>query len=332
MVDEAAHVRELAGVVDRAEERVRVVGQADRRRAAGVVGQGGDELVVDALGHQHAGRGRAVLAGVEVARDRDALHRGLDVGVVEDDDGRLAAELEVDALHVRRGAGRHLRAGAHRAGDRDQGGRAVLDEPASGLAVAGHHVERARREELRGELGQAQGALGGGVAGLEDDGVAGGERRPDLPRGHQEGVVPGRHLADDADGLTADPRRVAGHVLARRPALQDPRGPGEEPELVHHRRDLLARGERLDLAGVLRLEIDELLGVRLDRVGDLQQRLLALARRRTPPLAEGAVGGVVRRVDLLGAADRARGPRPGRWPGRRRRSGRRHWRRRRCRR
>ena len=179
----------------------------------------------------------------------------------------------------------------------------VLDEEAAGLAVAGDDVERAGRQELRGELGQPQRALGSGVARLEDDGVAGREGRADLPHGHQQRVVPRRHLADDADRLAPDPGGVAGQVLAGRLALEHPGRPGEEPELVDHRRDLLARGERLDLAGVLRLQGDELLGVRLDRVGDLQQRLLALAGRRTSPLAEGLVGRRVGRVDLLRPAD-----------------------------
>ena len=47
-----------------------------------------------------------------------------------------------------------------------------------------------------------------------------------------------------------------------------------------------------------------MIGVRLDRVGELQQRLLALRGRRTSPLAEGALCRVVRRVDVLRAADR----------------------------
>ena len=281
--------RQLVGVVDRAEEGVLVVGEPDGRGAPGVLAEsaatksswipGGDE---------HAGGGRAVLAGVEVARDRDALDRRLDVGVVEDHDRGLAAELEVDALEVGRRAGGDLGAGADRAGDGDHGGGGVLDEQAAGLAVAGDDVEGAGGQELRGELGEAERALRRGVARLEHHGVAGREGRPDLPHRHQQRVVPRRHLADDADRLAPHPRGVPGHVLAGGLALEHPGRTGEEPELVDHRGDLLARGERLDLAGVLRLEGDQLLGVRLDRVRELQQRLLALAGRRTSPLAEGA--------------------------------------------
>ena len=114
------HPGELVRVVHRAEEGVRVVGQPDRGRPLGVLGERGDEVVVDARGGEHAGGGGAVLAGVEVAGDGDALDRRLDVGVVEDDDRRLAAELEVHPLELRRGAGRDLGAGAHRPGDGDE--------------------------------------------------------------------------------------------------------------------------------------------------------------------------------------------------------------------
>ena len=100
-VDHARDVRDLVGVVDRAEERVRVVGHADLGRARGVLGERGDEVVVDPRAREHAGGGRAVLSGVEVAGDRDALDGRLDVGVVEDDDRGLSTELEVDPLESR---------------------------------------------------------------------------------------------------------------------------------------------------------------------------------------------------------------------------------------
>ena len=199
-----------------------------------------------------------------------------------------------------------LGAGADRAGDGDQAGGAVLDEHPAGLAVTGDDVEGTRREELGGDLGEPQGGLGGGVARLEHHGVAGGERRGDLPHGHEQRVVPGGDLADHADRLAPDPRGVALQVLPRGLALEHPGRPGEEPQLVDHRRDLLARGERLDLAGVLGLERDELVGVRLDRVGDLEQGLLTLARGGAAPLREGRLRRTVGGVDVGLAAHRGR--------------------------
>ena len=82
------------------------------------LGEGVGEVAVDARPGEHAGRRRAVLAGVEVAGGRDALDGGVDVGVVEHDDRRLAAELEVDPLEVGGRRAGDLHAGAHRAGDR----------------------------------------------------------------------------------------------------------------------------------------------------------------------------------------------------------------------
>ena len=67
----------------------------------GLLDQGRHQVVVDARRGQHPGGRRAVLAGVEVAGDGDALGRRREVGVVEDDHRRLAAELEVDPLDVR---------------------------------------------------------------------------------------------------------------------------------------------------------------------------------------------------------------------------------------
>ena len=64
--------------------------------------------------------------------------------------------------------------------------------------------------------------------------------------------------------------------------------------------------------------------VRLDGVGELQQRPLPFARRRPAPGLEGAGrGGPVCGVDVGGRRRRGRWRRPGRWRGRRRRCGRR---------
>src|SRR5262245_13813712 len=62
-VDHARHVPDLVGVVDRAEQRVRVVRHTDLGRALGVRGERVDEVVVDARTREHAGGRRAVLPG-----------------------------------------------------------------------------------------------------------------------------------------------------------------------------------------------------------------------------------------------------------------------------
>ena len=182
----------LSGAV----EDVLVVGQPGRG-VLRLLGEGGDEVVVDAGPGEHAGGRRAVLAGVEVAGDRDALGGLLDVGVVEDDDRRLAAELEVDALEVvRRPTPATSMPARTEPVIETICGRLVLDQRAAGVAVAADDVEHAGRQELLADLGQQRRAGGGGVAGLEDDRCC---RRP----------APGRssRSSSSAGSSTASPGR-----------------------------------------------------------------------------------------------------------------------------
>ena len=80
----------------------------------------------------------------------------LDVGVVEDDDRRLAAELEMDPLQVGGGGRGHLHPGPDAAGDRDHRRDRVRDQGPAGVAVPAHDVEHAGREVLGQDLGQQQ--------------------------------------------------------------------------------------------------------------------------------------------------------------------------------
>jgi hypothetical protein len=116
-------VRELGGVVDRRDEQVvRAVLVAGQAHARGLLGQRRHEVAGDGLVDEHAGGGRAVLPGVEVAGDGDALGRGGEVGVGEHDARRLAAQLQVGAGDVRRGGRGHGLARPGAAGDRHHGG------------------------------------------------------------------------------------------------------------------------------------------------------------------------------------------------------------------
>ena len=77
-------------------------------------------------------------------------------------------------------------------------------------------------------------------------------------------------------------------------------GAGEEAQVVDDDRDLIDRGADR-LAGVLRLEAAELVGPRLDGVGELEQQPAALAGGRVLPGLEGGRGGVRGAIDVLGA-------------------------------
>jgi hypothetical protein len=207
------------------------------------------------------------------------------------------------AFEIGRRRGGDLLARPGGAGDGDEPRDQVGDDGAAGVAVAAHDVEHARRQELRRDLGQQQGGDGGRVRRLEDDGVAGSQRRGDLPDRHHERVVPGRDLPADADRLASDVRLVPGKVGAGRPALQDPGGTGEETQLVDGRRQLLRRGEGARLAGVTYLGVDQFVGARLDGVGELEQRPLPVRRGGVPPGLEGGRGGVHGGVDVARAGD-----------------------------
>jgi hypothetical protein len=99
---------------------------------------------------------------------------------------------------------------------------------------------------------------------------------------------------------------VALQVLTGRAALEHPGGAGEEPHLVDGGRQLFARGQRAGLAGVLALDVDELVGPRLHGVGELQQRALPLRRRGVAPVLERRRGGPHGAVDI-GRAGHRRG-------------------------
>jgi len=124
-----------------------------------------------------------------------------------------------------------------------------------------------------------------------------GERGRELPDGHHQRVVPRRDPADDAERLAADHRRVPAHVLAGRLALEHAARAGEEPDVVGRDRHLVAR-VRQRLADVARLELREFLGVLVDQVGQLEQHLRALARRRVAPLLVRLLRGFHRAVDV----------------------------------
>ena len=168
--DERAHV-EVVGL-----GRVAPLDRAD------LVGQLRDERVVDVGPGDDPGRRGAVLAAVPVAGRLERLGREVEVGVVEDHDRRLAAELEVEPLH---GPGRDLGdplAGRGVAGDRDHPDLGVADElVADRRARARQDVDDAGRQVLGEDLGEAQRGQRRPDRRLEDDRVAGRERRPELP-------------------------------------------------------------------------------------------------------------------------------------------------------
>ena len=144
----------------------------------------------------------AVLAGVVEAGVSARPGHGLDVGVVEHDHRRLAAELEVHPLERCGGRAGDLLAGGHSpvsetmrtAGWRTSAAPAgspspVIDVEHAGRAGSPRISSHQPQQRERGLLGR-----------LEHDGVAGGERGADLPDRHHQRVVPRGDLADTPIG------------------------------------------------------------------------------------------------------------------------------------
>lgn len=168
----------------------------------GALLEAGDELVVDALLHVDAGAGAAALAVVEEDTKVDPRDGVVNVGVVEDDVGRLASKLEGDLLQVGVGSGlEDLATDKGGAGEGDLVDIHVRGESGTGsLSEAGDDVDDSGREaSLLDELGGEQGREWGLLGGLEDNGVTSGDGWANLPRPHEKGEVPWDNLSTDSD-------------------------------------------------------------------------------------------------------------------------------------
>jgi hypothetical protein len=308
-LDELAHLLELSLGRDRADlglglHRVPDPDRARPRRHPL------HELVVERLVHERPRAGHAGLScGGEDAGEQPGLG-GVHVGVLEDDVGRLAAELERHLGEALRGGDADRATGLDPAGERDLRHVRVADERLAGRSEPGDDVEHARREaHLGGEPGHLEHRGRGHLGGLDDDRIARRERRRDRHHRQEHGRVPGHDHADDAERLA---HRVVDDAL---PVERDRRAldlvrltgevaqpPGYEPRLHNH----LAQ----ELAVLARLERADALGVLVDRVGEPEQEQAALARGHVPPgTGERRACAAHAVVDVLGA--RGRDARPG---------------------
>ena len=142
-------------------------------------------------------------------------------------------------------------------------------------------------------------------AGFTHQRAAGGERRADLPGEHQQREVPGQHQPDDADRLADDERDMV--VGGRRHLVVDLVDRlGVPAQALHGLGQVDGLAVEDGLAAVEALHHRQLDQVRLDQVGQPQQRGLAVGRVQLRPAAvlEGGAGAGDRGVDVLGPAGR----------------------------
>ncbi|MNP03488.1 hypothetical protein D3C76_953730 [compost metagenome] len=243
------------------------------------------------LGVDSAGGG-AVLAGVVVAVGAHALYDGVDVGVVADDHRRLAAEFQMGALEGAGGGLEDLLAGDDIAGERHHAHARVADQRAAdALAATADEVQHARRKDLGECRRQRQHRQRRVLGRLEHHGIAGGQRRGDLPRGHHQRVVPWRDGSDHAERVAAHHAGVAGHVFAGELALLAAHGAGEEAEHIGDGGNVVLPRQMQRLAAVQCFQAGEGIGALVDGVGDGEEGGGALCRGGARPAGEGALGG-----------------------------------------
>ena len=185
------------------------------------------KCVRDALGRQQARPSAADLPLVEPDRVDDALDRAVDIGVLEHDEGRLAAELERQLLACSRGRLADGAADLGRAGEGDLVDALLGDERRPGRAVSGDDVDDARRQpRLDADFGEGERGQRRIFGGLQNDRVARGERGGDLPGEHEKREVPRDDLPADAD------RHACPGIRSRpaRPSRRDGRSAGRRAE------------------------------------------------------------------------------------------------------
>ena len=140
------------------------------------------ELIVDLVLRVDAVGADAGLAHVAVFRDDGAFDRGIDIGVVEHHERRVAAELEPELLHADRGLLIEDLADLGRSGEADEAhGGMFAQHLADRRRIAGEDVEHALGHAgLFGQRHQRQRGERRFIGGLEHHGAAGGQRRRHL--------------------------------------------------------------------------------------------------------------------------------------------------------
>ena len=124
----------------------------------------------------------AGLAGIAVLRRQRAFDRRIEIGIVEHDEGRVAAEFQRQLLDGRRALLHQDAADRRRAGERqvahDRAAHSALPTSIDRVRIGGDDIDHARRHagavrQFRQRQRRQRRLLGR----LDDDGAAGGERR-----------------------------------------------------------------------------------------------------------------------------------------------------------
>ena len=280
--------------------------------AGGLLREPLGELVRDPALDDDPARRHADLPLVQERAEGRGVHRVLEIGVREDDQRVVAAELEDDALEVAARRLGELPARLGRAGEVDPAHVRVLDQLVADLRRLarrmGDDVQDARGkaglgEDLRPEQPAGPRRL---LRRLEHDGVAERERRGDRARREDQRRVPGRDRPDDADRAAQPHRerpRVSEGMISPDRAVRDR---GRLTEQARHEAHL-EHAEAEAAARLAREQRDDLLPPALEDVGRLQEDALPLGGRRLRPRRERRRGRLDRASRVLAPAGRNAG-------------------------
>jgi hypothetical protein len=169
----------------------------------------GIEGLCDTFLDQEPGTGTAHLALVEPDGVDEALDSGVEIGVIEDNEGRLATQFEGKLLIGLRGGFANDAADFGRAGEGDLIDAGMFDQGLTGSRAAIHHIQHTGRQtHFDRELSESERGERGIFGGLDDDGVAGSQRGRDFPGKHEQRKIPRDDLADHAAGGVAGKLRL----------------------------------------------------------------------------------------------------------------------------
>ena len=149
---------------------------------------------------QDAAGGHADLALMEPGAERDRRSGGVEIGVLQHDHGVLAAEFELDLLQMLAGEFADAAPDSARAGERHHGDVGIGADRLAGFDAARQNMEHALGQAGFLEYPGDDEAAGHDRAriGLEDDRVAGRQRRSDGAHRQDQREVEWRDDADDA--------------------------------------------------------------------------------------------------------------------------------------
>jgi hypothetical protein len=138
-----------------------------------------------------------------VARADQRVDRLVHVGVRHHHHVILGAAEALHAFSVRAAGGVDIFRDRGRADEADGAHARIGEQRVDRLLVAVDHIEHARREpRFDQQLGEPHRHRGIALRGLENEGVAAGERGRELPHGDHGREVERRDAGDDAERLT----------------------------------------------------------------------------------------------------------------------------------